>query len=150
MTKTLIMATLLAAAGIAAPQANAANPVASGPIGCDLHFNLSGWSVIYKTASGTGTIVCDNGTRIPVKISAKGGGLTVGKSKIVNGRGRFSGSRAGEDLLGTYAGAEAHAGLAKSSTAQVMTKGDISLSLAGTGEGVDLGIGFGAFTIERR
>jgi hypothetical protein len=31
-----------------------------------------------------------------------------------------------------------------------MTKGDISLGLAGTGEGWDLGISFGKFTIRQR
>ncbi|CTP85225.1 hypothetical protein XTPLMG730_1059 [Xanthomonas translucens pv. phlei] len=31
-----------------------------------------------------------------------------------------------------------------------MTKGDISLALAGTGKGWDLGVAVGGFTIERR
>jgi hypothetical protein len=31
-----------------------------------------------------------------------------------------------------------------------MTKGDISLALAGTGEGFDIGIGFGKFVLEPR
>ncbi|AXM13460.1 hypothetical protein [Xanthomonas oryzae] len=128
-----------------APQAQAA-----GNIDCKLSFNLSGWSVFYKTASGTGTIKCDNGAVIPVKISSKGGGLTVGKSKITGGRGTFSGAYSLNDLFGTYAAAEAHAGVVKSSTAQIVTKGDISLALAGTGEGVDLGVAVGNFVIERR
>ncbi len=123
---------------------------AAGNIDCELHYNLAGWSVLYKTASGTGTISCDNGARIPVKITVKGGGLTVGKSKIVDGKGKFSGAYSVNDLIGSYASVEAHAGADKSSNAQVMTKGDVSLALAGTGKGWDLGVGLGKFTIERR
>ncbi len=123
---------------------------AAGNIDCELHYNLAGWSVIYKTASGTGTITCDNGARLPVKISVKGGGLTVGKSKIVDGKGRFSGAYSVNDLFGSYASVEAHAGADKSSSAQVVTKGDVSLALAGTGKGWDLGVAGARFTIERR
>jgi hypothetical protein len=138
--------TLFALAGFAiAPASHAA-----GNIDCELSYNLAGWSAFYKTASGTGTITCDNGARIPVKITVKGGGLTVGKSKIVDGKGRFSGAYSVNDLIGSYASVEAHAGADKSSSAQVVTKGDVSLALAGTGKGWDLGIGAGKFTIERR
>ena len=129
----------------AAPVAQAA-----GNIDCELRFDLSGWSVFYKTASGYGTITCDNGASIPVSIQAKGGGLTVGKSRISNGRGKFSGAYSLNDLIGTYGGAEVHAGAVRSSNAQVVTKGDISLALAGTGHGWDIGIGFGKFEIKRR
>ena len=62
----------------------------------------------------------------------------------------FSGVRSINEVLGTYVSAEAHAGVVKSSKAQVMTKGEVSLALAGTGEGVDLGVAFGGFTIEAR
>lgn len=144
MTKTLSLIALLAAASLA-PQAHAA-----GNIDCELNFNLSGWSIFYKTASGNGTITCNNGASIPVKITAKGGGLTVGKSKIVDGKGRFTGAYTLNDLIGTYGGVEVHAGASRSSNAQVVTKGDISLALAGTGEGWDLGAGFGNFVISRR
>ena len=137
---------LIALAGISA--ASAAQ--AAGNIDCELHYNLSGWSVFYKTASGAGTITCDNGARIPVKITVKGGGLTVGKSKIVDGKGRFSGAYSVNDLIGSYASVEAHAGADKSSSAQVVTKGDVSLALAGTGKGWDLGVAGSKFTIERR
>ncbi|WP_422509230.1 hypothetical protein [Stenotrophomonas sp. GZD-301] len=143
--KTLSLALIALASLGAVPAAQAA-----GNIDCELHYNLAGWSVLYKTASGTGTITCDNGARIPVKITAKGGGLTVGKSKIVDGKGKFSGAYSLNDLLGSYASVEAHAGADKSSNAQVMTKGDVSLALAGTGKGWDLGVGVGRFTIERR
>ncbi|AMJ55555.1 MULTISPECIES: carboxypeptidase regulatory-like domain-containing protein [Stenotrophomonas] len=123
---------------------------AAGNIDCELHYNLSGWSAFYKTASGTGTITCDNGASIPVKITAKGGGLTVGRTTITDGRGRFTGAYTLNDLLGTYAAAEVHASASRATDAQAMTKGDVSLALAGTGQGWSLGIGFGKFVIERR
>ncbi|TWG90698.1 hypothetical protein L599_000300000120 [Luteimonas sp. J16] len=128
----------------------AAAPAAARDVSCRLTFTMSGWSVLYRTASGTGTIRCDNGQSMAVRISAKGGGLTVGKSEIRDGRGEFSGVRDIREVLGTYATAEAHAGAVKSSKAQVMTKGEVSLALAGTGRGWDLGVAFGAFTIEPR
>ena len=141
-----LLGTLVVLASVAlAPAAQAA-----GNIDCELRYNLEGWSVFYKTASGSGTISCDNGARIPVKITAKGGGLTVGKTRITDGKGRFTGAYSLNDLLGTYAAAEAHASASKATNAQVMTKGDVSLALAGTGEGWSLGVGFGKFVLERR
>ena len=123
---------------------------AAGNVDCKLRFNLEGWSAFYKTAKGTGTITCDDGSSLPVSISAKGGGITFGKSKIENGVGEFSGVSSIRETLGTYAAAEAHAGAVKSSKAQVMTKGEVSLALAGTGQGWDLGVAFGNFVIEPR
>lgn len=125
-------------------------PASARDVSCRLDFDMSGWSAFYKTASGTGQVRCDNGQSMAVRISAKGGGLTVGKSEIRGGRGEFSGVYGIQEVLGTYVAAEAHAGAVKSSKAQVMTKGEVSLALAGTGEGWDLGVAFGAFTIEAR
>ena len=122
----------------------------AGETDCKLKFNLAGWSAFYKTASGDGTITCDNGQKLNVRIEAKGGGLTFGKSKIENGTGEFSGVNDIKETLGSYAQAEAHAGAVKSSGANVMTKGEVSLALAGTGKGWDLGIAFGKFTISAR
>ena len=144
MKNVMAMAVLLAAAAVA-PQARAA-----GNIDCELRYNLTGWSAFYKTASGSGTISCDNGASFPVTISAKGGGLTVGRTTITDGRGRFTGAYSLNDLVGTYAAAEVHASASKATDAQVMTKGDVSLALAGTGRGWSLGVGFGKFVIERR
>ena len=144
MIKTASLALLLAGAAVAAPAH------AAGNIDCQLRFNLSGWSIFYKTASGSGTISCDNGARIPVRISAKGGGLTVGKSTVHDGHGRFTGAYSVNDLFGTYGGAEVHAGASRSGNAQVVTKGNVSLALAGTGKGWDIGVGFGNFVISRR
>lgn len=131
--------------------AGTAMPVhAAGPTDCRLDFSVSGWSAFYKTASGTGTVSCDNGQRLAVRITAKGGGLSFGKSRIDNGVGEFSGIHDIRDVLGTYAAAEAHAGAVKSSKAQVMTKGDVQLALSGTGEGWDIGVAFGNFVLEAR
>ena len=123
---------------------------AAAAIDCEMDFNMSGWSAFYKTASGSGTIHCNNGQSMKVKIRTKGGGITFGKQRIDNGRGKFSEVRNIKDLLGTYASGGAHAGAVKSSAASVVTKGDVSLALAGTGEGVDIGIDFGKFVISTR
>ena len=128
----------------------AAAPASASDIDCKLSFDLSGWSVFYKTSSGTGVVTCDNGQRLAVRISTKGGGISFGKSRIENGTGEFSGVDDIRDVLGSYATAEAHAGAVKSSKAQVMTKGEVSLALAGTGKGWDIGFAFGKFVIEAR
>ena len=116
---------------------------------CRMRFNLSGWSVFYKTAHGHGTISCTNGQTASVTIRAKGGGITFGKSDIVGGTGKFSGARSINELFGSYAQSEAHAGVVKSADAQALTKGEVSLALAGTGRGFDIGFDFGKFTIAR-
>jgi hypothetical protein len=124
-------------------------PAHAAGIDCKLKFTLSGWSAFYKRADGSGTITCNNGTSFGVKLQARGGGLSFGKSTIRDGTGEFSAVQSVDELLGTYATAEAHAGAVKSSKAQVMTKGEVSLALAGTGEGWDLGVAFGKFVIKR-
>lgn len=116
---------------------------------CQMTFTLKGWSAFYKTAKGEGTITCDNGQSAPVRIKTKGGGLTFGKSEILDGKGKFTGAKDIDELFGSYAQSEAHAGAGKSVGAQAMTKGEISLGLTGTGRGVDLGFSFGKFTISR-
>ena len=116
---------------------------------CQLKFSLTGWAAIYKRADGHGTVTCENGKSMRVNISAKGGGLTVGKSHIDNGTGKFTDVHRIEDVLGTYAQGDASIGAGKSGTAQVLSKGTVSLALAGAGEGVDIGISFGGFTISR-
>ena len=128
-----------------------ASPAAlASEVDCKMRFDMKGWSVLYKTASGAGTITCDNGQTMDVTVSAKGGGLSVGKQKIEGGTGEFSGVGDIKDTLGDYVSAEAHAGAAKSGTAQVLTKGEVSLALAGAGKGWDVGITFGKFTIEAK
>lgn len=124
--------------------------MAAGNVDCQLQYELSGWSVFYKTATGSGTVTCDNGARIDVNIRVKGGGLTFGRTTITDGRGRFTGAYSAEGVLGTYAAAEAHASAGRANAAQVLTKGDVSLALAGSGEGWSLGVGFGKFELTRR
>ena len=124
--------------------------LAKGKVDCNLRFDLKGWSVIYKSTSGTGTITCDNGQKMDVTVSAKGGGLSVGKQEIIGGTGDFSGVSDIKETLGGYAAAEAHAGAAKSGTAQLLTKGDVQLKLAGAGKGWDVGVTFGKFTIKAK
>lgn len=137
---------LLGLACVSAPD----TAVAGGNVDCEMRFTMSGWSAFYKTAKGTGTITCNNGQKMNVTVRAKGGGLTFGKSTIDDGRGEFSGVKGINEVLGTYVAAEAHAGAVKSSKAQAMTKGEVSLALAGTGRGWDLGIAVGKFVIKRR
>jgi hypothetical protein len=119
-------------------------------VDCTMKFSMSGWSAFYKRADGTGTVTCNNGQSATVKLEARGGGLTAGKSSIENGKGEFSNVKNIDEIFGKYVNAEASAGAVKSSGAQAMTKGEVSLALAGTGRGWDLGISFGKFTIKRQ
>src|SRR5690606_30052224 len=104
----------------------------------------------YKTGSGTGHVRCNNGQSMAARIEARGGGLSIGKSEIRDGRGEISAVRDIREGLGTYVAAEAHAGAAQTRKAPAVTKGEVSRALAGTGEGWDLGVAFGAFTIQAR
>lgn len=120
--------------------------VARGATSCDLYFQLQGWSAFYKTASGWGRVVCDNGQVRRVAIRVRGGGVTFGRSSI-HGRGDFSTVDDVREIYGDYGNAEVHAGMVRSAGAQVVTKGTVSLAFAGKGRGVDLGFAFGKFTI---
>jgi hypothetical protein len=142
-TRIALIGSLLAASLVAHAEDKKAK------VDCTMKFSMSGWSAFYKRASGTGTVTCNNGQTAAVKLEARGGGLTAGKSSIENGTGEFSNVKNIEEIFGSYANSEAHAGAVKSSGAQAMTKGEVSLALAGTGRGWDLGIAFGKFTIKR-
>ena len=139
-----IAAAVVLAAGLYSTQASAA-----GKTGCEMRFTLTGWAAIYKHAEGSGTITCNNGKSYRVDIVAVGGGLTAGKYKVENGTGKFSDVYDTSELFGSYAQGEANAGVVKTGIAQALTKGNVSLALAGTGEGVNLGVSFGKFTIRR-
>ena len=117
---------------------------------CRMDFTLSSWSVFYKSSKGEGTITCENGQTATVKITAKGGGISFGKSKIADGAGVFSEVGDISVLFGSYGEAEAHAGVGadKSTGAHAMTKGKVSLALTGKGEGWNVGFAFGKFTIK--
>ncbi len=140
MRKTLFIATITAAALFA-------QNASAGELSCTLRFNLKGWSAFYKHSEGNGIVSCNDGSTLPVKIEAKGGGLTFGKSEIRDGRGRFSSVYNIRDVIGGYATAEASAAAGDAVKAQVVTKGPISLALSGKGKGVELGVAFGSFII---
>lgn len=123
--------------------ASAAQP----DLGCKLHYTLKGWSAIYERANGSGTVTCRNGQSMPVVIRVRGGGLTAGKWQINDGKGTFTDVFAIRDVLGSYAAASANAGIVHSAGAQVLTKGPVSLALAGTGRGVNIGIAGTRFEI---
>jgi hypothetical protein len=133
---------------LAASHVQAADPAAT--VKCEMKFTMKGWSAFYKRSSGTGTVTCDNGQSASVRLEARGGGLTAGKSSIENGHGEFSAVKNIDEIFGAYAEAQAHAGAVKSSGARAMTKGEVSLALNGTGRGWDLGVAFGKFTIKRQ
>ena len=140
-----LLAILACALGAAAvPQAQAADR----DIDCKLKYSLTGWSLIYKHTSGRGVVTCNNGQSMPVLLSAKAVGLTAGKWHIDHGTGRFTDVHNIREVLGGYAQASANAGVAKSGEAQVLTKGPVSLALAGAGEGVNLGVDIGQFKIK--
>lgn len=127
----------------------AASPAAAATK-CQMRFTLSGWSAFYKVANGQGTITCDNGQKAKVTLEGRGGGLTAGKTKIRDGFGKFSDVSDISELFGTYVTAGAEAGAVKSSGASAMTKGEVSLALAGHGTGFNLGVSFGKFTITKK
>ncbi|HEY8587586.1 MAG TPA: hypothetical protein VIL60_12805 [Rhodanobacter sp.] len=149
--RTFGMAALvLACAGAATVLPTSSAQAGDATVKCDLVYNLAGWSLIYKQAEGTGTVTCNNGQSAKVAIRVVGGGLTAGKYHIDNGKGEISKVHSIADVFGDYVQAGAEAGVVKSSSAQVLTKGTTSLALAGTGEGVNLGVSVGKFTISKR
>jgi hypothetical protein len=149
-TLGLTAALLLCAGAMTALPAAPAQAADTANVKCHLKFSLSGWSILYKHAEGQGVVTCDNGQSAPVKISVVGGGLTAGKFRIDDGKGDISHVRSIDDVFGDYAQAGAEAGVVKSAHAQVLTKGTTSLALSGTGQGIDLGVSVGKFTIARQ
>ncbi|MDO5609187.1 MAG: hypothetical protein Q4G62_00135 [Pseudomonadota bacterium] len=143
MRRALIIATL-AALLLAAPAR------ADSTLDCRLDFSMEGWSAFYKTGDGEGVVVCDDGSRLPVSIRTRGGGITFGVSRIEVGHGEFTGIYNIRDVLGGYAAAEAHAGAGRSTKAQVVTKGSVSLALTGKGTGWDIGVSIGSFVLSER
>lgn len=149
--RTGFVMTSLALAGMAVGGLTAVPAHAGSPdIDCKLSYSLSGWSIIYKHVNGHGTVTCDNGQSMRVAIKVRGGGLTAGKWDVDDGVGTFSDVHSIDEVLGDYVQASANAGVVKSSSAQALTKGEVSLVLAGTGEGVNLGVDLSKFTITRQ
>lgn|SRR5579871_267513 len=146
-TLALTAALALGAAALTALPVAPANAV-TAPIKCHLTYNLSGWSAIVQHATGSGWVHCDDGTKARVEISVHGGGLTAGKFKIVGGKGDISNVYHIGEVFGSYAQAGASAGAVNSGEAQVLTKGNVSVALAGTGQGWTLGVAVDKFDIE--
>ena len=117
---------------------------------CEMRYSLNSWSLFYKEARGHGVVTCDNGQSAAVRITARGAGLTVGRTTIENGKAEFSEVAHIGEIFGTYVQAEAHAGAVKSGEASLLTKGPVSLAQAGSGRGVSLGVDVSRFTIQRR
>lgn len=147
ITRACALTALVLALGAAAAAVPTTARADTASVTCHLRFNISGWSFIYKHAEGTGWVRCDNGQSARVAIEIVGGGLTAGKYKITNGTGEISTVNGIRDVFGDYAQAGVEAGLVKSANAQVLTKGTTSLALAGTGEGINIGVSGGRFTI---
>ena len=148
MRTTPLIATL-ALAGALSLGAAAPAQARDADIDCKLHYSLTGWSAIYKHTTGRGTVTCNNGQSMPVRVSAKAVGLTAGKWHIDHGVGRFTDVHDIHEVLGRYVQASANAGVVKSAEAQVLSKGPVQLALAGGGEGVNLGVDVGALRITR-
>ena len=123
------------------------NSASAAMTSCRISYNLSGWSFFYKEYRGKGTVTCENGQRTNVSIITRGGGITFGKSEIIDGKGVFSEVKNINEVFGTYIVLDGHAGATKSVEGQVMTKGEVSLAISGKGRGFDLGVALGAFTI---
>ena len=97
MNKTIRFLSVLALVG----SFNLGGTAQAADLECKLKFTMSGWSAFYKCADGTGTITCNNGQSMAVKLAARGGGLTAGKSTIRDGRGEFAGVHNIDEVLGS-------------------------------------------------
>lgn len=126
-----------------------ASSAAERELECTLKFTSEEWSAVYSSAVGEGTVTCKNGASMPVAIRAKGIGITAGKWKITDGTGKFTHLAKIEDALGSYLSVGGDVGVIKAGTAHVLTKGKVSLALAGKGEGFDIGIDISEFRISK-
>jgi hypothetical protein len=148
MKHPLILSAALATMAFFGVQQATADEEHGADLRCELNFSLHGWSAIYSHAEGKGVVTCKDGSTLPVLITVRGGGLTAGRDQVDHGTGKFTHVTTIDDVIGRYAQGEAHAGAVKSGTAQVLTKGTVSLALAGAGEGIDLGVDVGEFILK--
>lgn len=135
-------AVLLALAALPAPAAALTD--------CRMDYTLKGWSAVLKVSTGEGIVTCSNGQTAEVKLSAKGAGISAGKYEVRDGHGRFSDVSDISELFGSYAAGNVAAGLQKDREGLAMTKGNVSLALAGKGTGFELGVAVERFTITPR
>ncbi len=115
---------------------------------CEMSYDLKSWSVFYRTGRGYGTITCDNGQQASVILRSHGGGVSFGKSEILNGHGTFTHVEDIGTLFGGYASSAAHAGAKKHIAADALWNGHVGLTMAGKGKGWDVGFAFSRLKIE--
>jgi len=127
--------------------AASASAAGTADLACNPRYQAKGWSALVKVADVRGTVTCADGSTKEVVIKLRSVGATIGRSQIDNGVGTFTHVLSIDDVLGTHAQSEVHAGVGKSGSAQVPTTGAASLVLAGAGEGIDLGVTVGELTI---
>ena len=141
-----IVAALLAVVALAQfpTQANADD---AADLGCSLQFSLSTWSTLHKHSEGSGVITCENGGLLRVRIVATGAGLAGGKSPVDGGRGVFTDVHSIGEILGAYTRPTEGARVKVSE--RVLSKGAVSLALAGRGDDAGLGVGIGEFILTR-
>jgi len=148
MTRWMHLALVPIIAVLATVPAALADDEGTGTTNCTMTFDLKGWSVFYSTGKGQGVITCDNGQTAKVKLKLTGGGITAGKTAVRDATGRFTEVSDISELYGGWAAAGATAAAGKAASASVVTKGDISLTLVGTGTGVQLGFGGAKLSIK--
>lgn len=124
-----------------------AEPASAEMTKCRLTYNLKGWSILYSFSEGTGRISCTNGQAADVAMVAYGGGPAFGRQRLISGKGTFSGVEDISDLYGGYAEAAVYCGAGGAVEARGLMKSNVSLTLSGTGQGINLGIVFGSFSI---
>jgi hypothetical protein len=139
----------IAGIALAALLCGSASTVFAKPTKCHIRYTLKGWAVVYESSSGSGTITCDNGQSAKVVLKSKGAGVAFGKETILDGEGAFSEVGDISELFGHYVALATDAGSGKAADSQVMTKGEISLALAGKGKGMEVAIAFGDFDITK-
>ncbi len=121
---------------------------AENMISCTMKYYLKGWSFAYSQYKGTGEVNCTNGQSAHVVLSSKAIGFTIGMSEI-DGTGKFTELKDINEIYGLFASLEGHAGVTKSGSGQVLTRGIVSLALSGEGRGFDIGVTLGGLRISR-
>lgn len=107
---------------------------------CRISFSSDEWSAAYARMVGQGVVSCNDGSSQPVWLWAEGVGVTAGMWKITDGKGRFHNVVRIDDVLGEYISLSGDIGISKAVTARILSKGEVTLSLTGKGEGFDVGI----------
>jgi hypothetical protein len=133
--------------GWSSPAAAHGNSKTTAETKCHMTYSLTEWAVAFEHAKGHGQITCDDGQAADVEVLSQGVGITAGKYRV-DGTGEFSKVHRVNELFGSYAAAEGQAGLRKAGQAAVVTKGKVSLALAGHGEGWTVGVSVGRLEIQ--